>query len=157
MKKYLILALSLAVVSCTKKEEPKAPNHIETCSETCDAVDQKICDSLIEEYDKCKDSKKESSCQEFVSAYSKALPQTVQCKNTCSEGPFNRSISSQCDNVDRSSYPKITERSAHLLAELKFKSAIDLLLSNEFNSILDGALAEDMHPKIEKIRTQNNK
>ncbi len=166
MKKYLILIFCGTLLSCIKKEEPKISNSFESspkvveptssdiCKETCEAVDIKICNSLFQEYDKCKETKKESTCKEFISAFSIALPKTVKCTNTCSKVPFERSITYGCDEVDKSGYPKITERSAHLLTELKFKAAIDLLLSDEFYSILDGALSEDIYPLIEKARNK---
>lgn len=163
MKYILFLILGLIFVSCTKEDEQK-PLAIETapvlsasnslCESKCGTFDQKICDSLFKEYDRCYDKKNESACSGFVLAFSNALPKTVECTNTCSKTPFKMAITYSCDDIDKADYPKITERSSHLLSKLEFKSAVDLFLSDEFHGILDGALAEDLFPEIEKRKKQ---
>lgn len=61
-------------------------------------------------------------------------------------------ITQRCDEVDESGFPKVTERSAHLLSKLSSPDARKLFLSEEFHGILDGALAEDILPLIKKAQ-----
>lgn len=159
MKKYLSLLMCVGLLSCVNKKEADpsisdknssvTSNKEQVCKTTCKEFDKNACYSLYQEYGKCNSTKKQIDCEEFVLAFSKALPKTIECTNTCSDTPFKMAISYGCDELNKS---MITESSAHLLSKLKFKSAQQLFLSNEFHSILDGALAEDILPEIEKIR-----
>ena len=163
MKKILFLEICFLPISCTKKDEKppviskSEPVQVESigdtvCETKCGEFDQKICDGLFHEYDRCSSKKDESACSGFVASFSKALPRTVVCTNTCSKTPFKMPISYRCDEVDKSGYPKVTERSSHLLSKLKFEAAINLFLSDEFYGILDGALAEDIKPEIKEAK-----
>ncbi|MCB9073282.1 MAG: hypothetical protein H6623_06640 [Bdellovibrionaceae bacterium] len=164
MNKYVFFILCIALTSCTKKEETKTSVPETTpmgtssnvlCENKCGTYDQKVCDYLFKEYVRCNNKKTEYDCAGFVSAFSNALPKTVECTNTCDRTPFKMPISYSCDEIDKSGYPKITERASHLLSKLKFKMAVDLFLSDKFYAILDGALAEDMIPEIEKHKKRN--
>lgn len=161
MKKMLILTVYFVLIACTKTEEKpqitlkadqEKPVGDLVCEDKCAPINQKVCDTLFQEYDKCSEKKTESACKEFVTAFSNVLPKNWECTNTCSKEPFLRSASYGCDKVDKAEYPKITERASYLLSELKFATAKDLLLSDKFSEILDGALAEDILPRIEKAK-----
>lgn len=144
----------------TKEEQKNSPALKEvsttprraSCRTDCEEVDQKICQDLIREYKTCKTSKTEESCTGFIQAFDQALPKTVNCKNTCDTEAYQMAITQVCDETDPEGYPKITERSAHLLASLKFPKARQLLISKKFHNILDGALAEDLKPLTKETK-----
>lgn len=138
-------------VACPDKQG-KAINTSSTCEEKCEAYSKELCKSLIESYSLCDSSKTEKDCNGFVTAFSKTLPKNVECINTCGKAPSHRSISYLCNEIDTRGYPKIEERSAHLLSQLQFSSAKKLFLSEDFENILDGALAQDLRPILSKAK-----
>jgi hypothetical protein len=163
VKNILFVLLIFTISACTQQTDKNAKvtksegtvkmtETTNVCSNRCSTVDQTICTSLFESYDLCNNKKTKTACKSFISIFSKSLQKTVDCINTCSPEPFKMSITQNCDTLDTSDYPKITERSSHLLSKLKFKSAVDLFLSTDFYEILDGALAEDLKPEIEKLK-----
>ena len=168
--KYFALILVVALISCTKNqkatEAESSPAVVEEkkpfvpkvpCQTSCEEFDKTVCTKLFSEYEVCNGKKSESSCKGFLSAFAHSLPHTVKCTNTCSEGSFQSPIVHRCDEIDESGYPKITERASQLLAKLKHREARDLFLSKDFRSILDGHIAEEILPEIEKVRAARGK
>lgn len=161
---HLILALAcISLIACTEKSEPVQPTDTantqqnvvppeQTCETNCEPVYLDLCESLTKEEARCRKTKSEKDCQGFVTAFQKVLPKNLECSNTCNEGTFPMAITHGCDILDKGDDPKITERSAYLLSELKFPAARKVFLSQEFYGILDGALAEGIMPKLEKLK-----
>jgi len=155
----LVAFIAFSFSACLENQESSSKNKNTTpvlkaekeqvCQDSCAAVDKAVCDHLYEELEKCSSSFKEANCKGFVSVFSKALSKTIDCKNTCNSDPYKISMTQACDELNKSYQ---TERAARVLSQLKFKSGRDLFLSEEFRSILDGALAEDILPEIEKTK-----
>ena len=165
MQKIISGLLFLTLISCNKGEvsnKSKSTMSVSTevvegtCKTKCSEIHEQICDNLIKEYDICKNSNGNTQCNGFVSDFSEALKKTVVCTNTCSGKAFYNLLVRRCDSLDPKGYPKITERSSHLLSKLKFKKAKELFFSAHFSSILDGALAEDIRPKLQKAQADES-
>ena len=163
LKAALLLCGLIFLSSCddpkklTNTLEPTAATQQKIkCEYKCDKLDRTLCENLFKGYKSCEKAETKSACTVFLSAFSKALPKTILCKNTCTGHQYteySRAITHQCDEIDPNpDYPKITERASHLLARLKFKEAKELLLSDDFYAILDGALSQDIKPFIEKAK-----
>lgn len=163
MKNLFLTLIAISFISCTEKPEtetapPASPaqqgvqNPNQPCETNCEPVYLELCQSLTQEEAKCRKTKTENDCKGFVLAFQKVLPKNLECSNTCDQKTFPMAITHGCDLLDKGDYPKITERSAYLLSELNYPMARSVFLSKEFYEILDGALAEGIIPKIEKLK-----
>ena len=163
MKNYILALIAIGLISCTDSPEPRpatpsAPNEQaavtppQACEMNCEPVYLELCQSLTQEEAKCRQNKTETNCKGFVLAFQKVLPKNLECSNTCNDKTFPMAITHGCDLLDNGDYPKITERSAYLLSDLNFPMARKVFLSQDFYGILDGALAEGMISKIQKLK-----
>jgi hypothetical protein len=163
MKKYFAVLLLVVLASCVKdadKPAAETPNarplsHAgkATCRNSCDKIDRKICDALSDALDLCNSKTNEANCNKFVDAFAKTLPKTVNCTSSCTDKPFMSAVVSVCETGEMHGKTFITERAAKTLAKLNYKKAKDLFQSDEFAAVLDGDLAEDIQPLIDKAKT----
>ena len=161
MKKLCFFLMVIAISSCTKKTNPPAEQKTsenqsvmeeKKCDNGCEGDHTKACGDLIAGYDKCNVGMTSEECGEFLMNFKESLPKNIACEDTCRNSKYTWSLSLVCSEFyDQAPHPKIFERSAYLLKKLNFKEAEELVLSQDFKSSLDGAIASSLLPHIERL------
>jgi hypothetical protein len=102
--------------------------------------DHALCTTLRDSQKKCDETKSEADCSVFVQTF-KQLAHKTDCKRSFDTSPVP-SVWICDEDKEETSYPKLFERSAGTLSDLKFRRAQEFYASEEFRSTLDGAVAE---------------
>ena len=166
MKLSQVLGLGILVIGlvsgCTKKEEPVAVQATtETTTTTTVTVAAKLCDDhalcagFRESEVKCREGKKKDDCEKFVSLY-KQLAVKKDCQRQFDKAPVP-SVWLCDEDSEEKTYPKIFERSATTLSNLKYPFAQQFYASEAFRSVLDGAVAEEHFKESLKLEKKFKK
>ncbi len=147
---FLIFSILLFIVNCTKSQVTKTSTskyeQKMTKKKMSICKDHEFCQPLREFEAKCREEKKEKDCKNFVLFFEK-LAVITDCTRSFDKKHIVPSIWLCDQDSVEASYPKLAERSANTLSQLKFSFAQKFYRSKEFRSILDGELAEQHRQK----------